>query len=87
MKPVLEPWTLAQARALWWQKQAIGDAIRKGPLASVLGAAGWLRTLGGSDVYLAARARRPGLGRAELDSGRRLARDLPQHADLAHLRR
>ena len=68
MKPVLEPWTLAQARALWWQKQAIGDAIRKGPLASVLGAAGWLRTLGGSDVYLAARARRPGLGRAELDA-------------------
>jgi hypothetical protein len=60
-------WSLAQARALWWQKQAIGDAVREGPLAQVIGATGWLRTLGGADVYLAARARRPGLGRAELD--------------------
>ncbi len=67
MKTALDTWTLAQARALWWQKQAIGDAIRGGPLAAVIGGSGWLRTLGGSDVYLAARARRPRLARAELD--------------------
>ena len=67
MKTVPGTWSLAQARALWWQKQAIGDAVRAGPLAQVIGATGWLRTLGGADVYLAARARRPGLARAELD--------------------
>ena len=30
-----------------------------GLLAHVLGASGWLRTFGGTDVYLAARARHP----------------------------
>lgn len=64
----VKSWTLARARALWWQKQGIGDAARKGPLSSVIGGAGWLRTLGGVDVYLAARARRPGLPRADLDA-------------------
>jgi hypothetical protein len=59
--------TLAQARALWWQKQALGRA-QTGPLATVLGKSGWLRTLGGADVYLAARARRPGMKREELDA-------------------
>lgn len=59
--------TLAQARALWWQKQALAGAT-KGPLATLLGASGWLRTLGGTDVYIAARARRPGMKRAELDA-------------------
>ncbi len=68
MKTVAGTWTLAQARALWWQKQAIGDATREGSLGAVIGESGWLRTLGGSDVYLAARARRPGLARAELDA-------------------
>jgi winged helix DNA-binding protein len=59
--------TLAHARALWWQKQALAGTT-KGPLATLLGASGWLRTLGGTDVYLAARARRPGMTRAELDA-------------------
>ena len=68
MKPAAGTWTLAQARALWWQTQGIGDATREGSLGAVIGESGWLRTLGGSDVYLAARARRPGLARAELDA-------------------
>ncbi|MBS1123800.1 MAG: hypothetical protein H6Q90_6028, partial [Deltaproteobacteria bacterium] len=59
--------TLAQARALWWQKQALGRAST-GPLGTVLAKSGWLRTLGGADVYLAARARRPGMKREELDA-------------------
>ncbi|HWO23039.1 MAG TPA: crosslink repair DNA glycosylase YcaQ family protein [Kofleriaceae bacterium] len=68
MKTAAGSWTLAQARALWWQKQAIGDATRTGALATVIGETGWLRTLGGSDVYIAARARRPELVRGELDA-------------------
>lgn len=68
MNATRRPWTLAQARALWWQKQALGDAVRTGSIAAVIGGSGWLRTLGGADVYLAARARRPGLTRAELDA-------------------
>jgi hypothetical protein len=59
--------TLARARALWWHKQALAGTS-KAPLATMLGDSGWLRTLGGADVYLAARARRPGLGRGELDA-------------------
>src|SRR5262245_1991781 len=59
--------TLAQARALWWQKQALGGTAT-GSLATVLGESGWLRTLGGTDVYIAARARRSGMTRAELDA-------------------
>jgi hypothetical protein len=59
--------TLAQARALWWHKQALA-ATGKRPLAALIGDSGWLRTLGGADAYLAARARRPGMPRAELDA-------------------
>src|SRR5262245_36472532 len=59
--------TLAQARALWWQKQALGGTAT-GSLATVLGESGWLRTLGGTDVYIAARARRPAMTRAALDA-------------------
>src|SRR4051812_32444991 len=59
--------TLAHARALWWQKQALAGTT-KGPLSMLLGASGWLRTLGGTDVYIAARARRPGMQRADLDA-------------------
>jgi len=55
--------TLAQARALWWHKQALSGASRK-PIAALIGESGWLRTLGGADAYLAARARRPGMKRA-----------------------
>src|SRR5437868_5373753 len=59
--------TLAQARAHWWRRQAL-DGKSKGSVASVIGASGWLRTLGGADVYIAARARRPGMKRGELDA-------------------
>jgi len=60
--------TLAQARAAWWQRQALAGSS-KGSIAQVLGTSGWLRTLGGADVYLAARARRPGMTkRSELDN-------------------
>src|SRR6185503_14498726 len=58
--------SLAQARSFWWQRQALGGA--KGSLTDVIGASGWLRTLGGVDVYIAARARKPGMTRAELDA-------------------
>lgn len=59
--------TLAQARALWWHKQALASTGKR-PLASLIGDSGWLRTLGGADAYLAARARRPGMPRADLDA-------------------
>ncbi|HEX4416428.1 MAG TPA: crosslink repair DNA glycosylase YcaQ family protein [Kofleriaceae bacterium] len=62
-----DSWTLAQARALWWHKQALAGTAT-GSLAGVIGGSGWLRTLGGTDVYLAARARRPGMPRAALDA-------------------
>ena len=59
--------TLAAARAAWWSKQGLaGDG--KGSVGAVIARTGWLRTLGGSDVYLAARARKPGMKRAELDA-------------------
>jgi hypothetical protein len=62
--------TLAQARSQWWKQQGLGVAPgkRKPSVASVLGASGWLRTLGGADVYIAARARCPGMKRADLDA-------------------
>jgi hypothetical protein len=62
-----ETMTLARARALWWHKQALAGTT-KGSLATAIGDSGWLRTLGGTDVYIAARARRPGMMRAELDA-------------------
>ncbi|HEX3761219.1 MAG TPA: crosslink repair DNA glycosylase YcaQ family protein [Kofleriaceae bacterium] len=58
---------LAHARALWWHKQALAGTGKR-PLAALIGESGWLRTLGGADAYLAARARRPGMKRAELDA-------------------
>jgi hypothetical protein len=59
--------SLAQARALWFQKQAL-DGAAKAPLAKLLGTSGWLRTLAGADIYIAARARKPGMKRADLDA-------------------
>ncbi|HEU0036578.1 MAG TPA: crosslink repair DNA glycosylase YcaQ family protein [Kofleriaceae bacterium] len=58
--------SLAQARALWWQKQALGSSDSD-ELGARIARSGWLRTLGGADVYLAARARKPGMHRRELD--------------------
>jgi hypothetical protein len=59
--------SLAQARALWFHKQAL-DGAAKAPLAKLLGNSGWLRTLAGADIYIAARARKPGMKRADLDA-------------------
>ena len=59
--------TLDQARALWWHKQGLAGTT-KGSVASVVGSTGWLRTLGGTDAYLAARARKPKMKRADLDA-------------------
>jgi hypothetical protein len=59
--------TLDQARALWWHKQGLAGTT-KGTVASVVGSTGWLRTLGGTDAYLAARARKPKMKRADLDA-------------------
>ena len=59
--------TLDQARARWWHKQGLAGTT-KGSVASVIGSTGWLRTLGGTDAYLAARARKPGMKRADLDA-------------------
>src|SRR5256885_7675998 len=63
----MEALSLAQARAGWWSKQSLGDGAR-GSVTQVITDSGWLRTLGGADVYLAARARRPGMKRADLDA-------------------
>lgn len=60
-------WTLARARASWWHKQALAGTSKR-PLGALIGDSGWLRTLGGADAYLAARARRPGMTRAALDA-------------------
>ncbi|MDB4956158.1 MAG: hypothetical protein JWO36_3727 [Myxococcales bacterium] len=59
--------SLDQARGHWWSRQALGNH-GKGQLAHVIGESGWLRTLGGTDVYLAARARHAGMKRIELDA-------------------
>ncbi len=69
--------TADQARSLWIR--ASGLATTNGPAAGaattapgglpeLVGATGWLRTLGGVDAYLALAARRPSLTRADVDS-------------------
>lgn len=60
---------LARARAFWFQRQGLAlPAPTSADLAHVIARTGWLRTLGGADVYLAARARVLGLGRAQMDA-------------------
>ncbi len=59
--------SLETARAVWTRKQGLAEPL-PGTLADVVARAGWLRTLGGADVYLAARARVPGLTKAALDA-------------------
>ncbi|MCC7535278.1 MAG: winged helix DNA-binding domain-containing protein [Deltaproteobacteria bacterium] len=58
---------LSTARAFWHSKQGLGRAPA-GSLAEVVAKTGWLRTLGGADVYLAAKARVPAMRRADLDA-------------------
>lgn len=57
---------LARARAHWHHRQGLAAPV-SGGLPEVIARTGWPRTLGGVDVYLAVRARVPGLRRAELD--------------------
>lgn len=58
---------LSQARARWHARQGLA-APAGGPVAAVIAATGWPRTLGGIDVYLATQARTAGLRRADLDT-------------------
>jgi hypothetical protein len=57
---------LDRARAHWHQRQGLAEP-RKGPLEEIVAATGWPRTLGGVDLYLAIRARAPGMRRSDLD--------------------
>jgi hypothetical protein len=57
---------LAQARAHWHRLQGLGAPVA-GTLEEVVAATGWPRTLGGVDVYLALRARVPGMTRRALE--------------------
>jgi hypothetical protein len=63
----VESFPLERARAFWLHRQGLRRA-GSGPIDQLIAASGWLRTLGGVDVYLAARARRPGMKRAELEA-------------------
>jgi hypothetical protein len=59
--------SLARARAHWHARAGLARALSGDP-DDVIGRTGWVRTLGGVDVYLAVRARAPGLARAALDA-------------------
>ncbi len=59
--------TLDRARAHWLRAQGLAEPL-KGSLEEVVAATGWVRTLGGADVYLAVRARVPGMRREHLDA-------------------
>src|SRR5438105_3614284 len=58
--------SLSRARAVWLDRQGLLTPVR-GPLHEVVGATGWVRTLGGVEAYLALRARVPGLSRKAVD--------------------
>ena len=57
---------LERARAFWHRRQGLAEP-GKGNLEEFLAATSWPRTLGGVDVYLAVRARMPGMRRQEMD--------------------
>jgi hypothetical protein len=59
--------TLERARAHWHRRQGLAEP-GQGAVEDVVAATGWPRTLGGVDVYLALRARLPGLRREALDA-------------------
>lgn len=67
--------SLPAARACWARRQGLGGSppspslpLSPDELAGVVARTGWLRTLGGVDVYLALRARVPSLRAADLDA-------------------
>jgi Winged helix DNA-binding domain len=57
---------LERARAHWHRRHGLAEPV-KGKIEEVVAATGWPRTLGGVDVYLAVRARVPGMSRRDLD--------------------
>lgn len=59
--------TLDRARAFWCAKQGLTQPA-SGDVTGLVARTGWKRTLGGVDVYLALRSRRPGLSREEVDA-------------------
>ncbi|MFN7989306.1 MAG: crosslink repair DNA glycosylase YcaQ family protein [Thermoanaerobaculia bacterium] len=61
------PVPLERARAFWVARQGLASP-QEGSLHDVVARTGWLRTLGGADVYLALRARVPGVSRAAVDA-------------------
>ncbi|WP_426754017.1 DNA glycosylase AlkZ-like family protein [Myxococcus sp. Y35] len=65
--------TLDRARVHWLRTQGLAAPL-KGSLEEVVAATGWVRTLGGADVYLAVRARVPGMRRADLDAAAEASR-------------
>lgn len=58
--------SLDRARAFWHRRQGLAEP-GQGSIEEIVAATSWPRTLGGVDVYLAIRARIPGLRRQELD--------------------
>lgn len=58
--------TLARARAHWHARTGLAAPLSGDP-DEVVARTGWVRTPGGADVYLAMRARVPGLSRKALD--------------------
>ncbi len=61
--------SLAAARACWARRQGLlEDSPSLRDPAQVVASTGWLRTLGGVDVYLALRARLPSLRATDLDA-------------------
>lgn len=70
-KPMKKPATalhisLQRARRHWYSRQGLA-APGGAPLEEIVSQSGWLRTLGGGDVYLAMRARALGMKRSGLD--------------------
>ncbi len=59
--------SLQRARAHWHQRQGLGEPL-EGALEDIVSQSGWVRTLGGADVYLAVRARALGMKRSDLES-------------------
>lgn len=60
---------LPRARVHWHERQGLAAPV-PGAIEDAIAATGWLRTLGGADVYVAARARKLGMARAELDAAK-----------------
>jgi hypothetical protein len=58
---------LERVRAFWLAKQGLLEPVG-GDVAALVEATGWVRTLGGVEAYLALRARRAGITRAEIDA-------------------